>query len=337
MRLFRVDNVSSVAGMLMVTAAALLFGIVAAIVQVTALPTLLMLQCRSLIEWTLGVATAMLEVHRTQGAAHSEGKATSSRAMELLVGPPHLRGWLVLRALLYWAFFACWWLALSSMPLGDATAIVYCGPVFTATFAYLFLGEQIDWTFYPIVVLDAIGLVLITRPIFLFSASGSSQHSGGGRYMLGAASALASAVVAGLLPVCTRISKDCCWTAVNHVSSALSALVFTPLAILVWVSMDPLAHAQMATGLDELASVGDLRSDGAGKVACLLGATLTGFAGLALQTLGYQREEVRSLLVPHDRAPGHVPKHCQPYPRACCTRPPYQLIRHHLNICALGG
>ena len=32
-----------------------------------------------------------------------------------------------------------------------------------------------------------------------------------------------AAVVAGLLPICTRKSKACFWTAVNHSSSARSA------------------------------------------------------------------------------------------------------------------
>lgn len=31
--------------------------------------------------------------------------------------------------------------------------------------------------------------------------------------------------------------------------------------------------------------------EGFGRMYCILGATFTGFAGLALQTLGYQREE----------------------------------------------
>ena len=51
---------ATVAGMLMVTAAALLFGVVAAFVKATALPTLMMLQARSMLEWALGVAVAML-------------------------------------------------------------------------------------------------------------------------------------------------------------------------------------------------------------------------------------------------------------------------------------
>jgi len=232
----------------------------------------------------------------------------------LLFGPPHLRGWLVLRALLYWLFLACWWFALTCMPIGDATTIVYVGPIFTATFAYLFLGERIDWTFYPIVLLDGAGLLLITQPSFLFgapaAAAGGADGSAGqfDRYMLGALSAFTSAVVAGLLPICTRKSKACFWTAVNHVSSLLSGVLFTPIAIAIWFAIDASAPAAAADSLGELFGLEQLRdfltndtaTDATAahhrpfllyKWALLFGATLTGFLGLALQTLGYQLEE----------------------------------------------
>ena len=108
-----------------------------------------------------------------------------------------------------------YYLLLTTYYLGDATTIVYVAPVFTATFAFLFLGERIDWSFYPIVMLDAAGLLLITQPTFVF---GGSPHTGSadGRYFRGAVSAFVSAIVAGLLPVCTRKSKACFWTTVNH-------------------------------------------------------------------------------------------------------------------------
>ena len=68
----------------------------------------------------------------------------------------------------------------------------------------------------PIVVLDACGLVLITQPAFLFGGDGgSSSATSDASYLIGAASALGGAVIAGLLPVCTRISKECFWTAVR--------------------------------------------------------------------------------------------------------------------------
>ena len=308
----------SLSGMLMVTSAALLFGVVAAFVKATNLPTLLMLQCRSVLEWAIGVGVGCLYAAKGKNQVlkplpQAEAEVASRRSvqldpaspeteptsfMQLLIGPPELLGWLVLRAFLYWGFLGAWWLALESMPIGDATTIVYCGPIFTAVFARIFLGERIDWTFYPIVVLDACGLVLITRPAFLFHDGPTAATAASSSYMLGAASALFSAIVAGLLPVCTRISKRCFWTAVNHVSSALSALVFTPLAFVVWFAVDPTAAAVMDNAWGEIHSSEPHASllPGIGRLGCLVGATVTGFGGLALQTLCYQREEVRRVL-----------------------------------------
>ena len=235
-------------GMAMVTAAALLFGVVAAFVKATALPTLVMIQVRSILEWAIGIGVALCyrrpvkfpraevslienrESAQVSGAPASPrgagergtAEAAPTTMMLLLLGPPRLWGWLVLRAFLYWGFLACWWLALTSMPLGDATTVVYCAPIFTASFARIFLGERIDASFYPIVALDFVGLLLITQPSFLFTRAGEAQGGGAqldhssSSYLLGACSALTSAVIAGLLPVTTRISKDCFWTAVNQ-------------------------------------------------------------------------------------------------------------------------
>ena len=216
-------------GLTCVTTAALLFGVVAAFVKMIVLPTLVLQLVRSIVEWMLGIAAALVYWRRGQLAARRDEEmmgagcdpAVSSCAsnrpspsgvptdlMGLLLGPAHLRGWLLLRALLYWLFLACWWFALASMPIGDATTIVYVGPVFTATFAYLFLGERIDWSFYIVVVLDAAGLLLITQPTFLFpAAAGAAAAADDNSYYIGALSSFISAVVAGLLPICTRKSK----------------------------------------------------------------------------------------------------------------------------------
>lgn len=307
---------ASVAGLLMVTSAALLFGVVAAFVKAAALPTLVMLQIRSLLEWMLGVTVALsyyINLQRMRGmfAAPStaelmEGGAPSASTedgslLHLLAGPPHLWHWLMLRAFLYWGFLACWWLSLSSMPIGDATTIVYTAPIWTATFAFFLLGERIDWTFYPILLLDVSGVILITQPSFIFGnvvhavpEGTTSNATAGGRttedsYLLGTLCALSSAFIAGLLPVCTRKSKEAYWISVNQVSDALSAFVFTPLAFVVWFTVDPTAADQSHAAAAALFASGG--SGGAGKWTLLLGATLTGFAGLALQTLGYQREE----------------------------------------------
>ena len=305
----------TVVGMAMVTSAALLFGVVAAFVKACSMPTLVMLQCRSIIEWFIGIAVAIAQLRGQKPkpmpqadaraksefsyAAHAteeqdpgllSPKVAPATLKDLLIGPRHLWGWLVLRGALYWGFLACWWLALTSMPIGDATTIVYTGPIFTATFARIFLGERIHWSFGPVMLLDLIGLVLITQPSFFFPRpSGASQDMS---YLLGACSSLTSAIIAGLLPVTTRVSKSCFWTAVNHVSSALSMLAFTPAAFVVWFSLDDTAWDQTASSLSSLdITFFDAETGGLGKLPCLLGATVTGFVGLALQTLGYQRTE----------------------------------------------
>ena len=78
-------------------------------------------------------------------------------------------------------------------------------------------------------------------------------------------------------------------------SSALSALVFTPIAIGVWLMIEPDAHPALVKSTSELLGLGYGESGAQpfqwGKWLLLLGATGTGFLGLALQTLGYQLEE----------------------------------------------
>ncbi|EOD30208.1 hypothetical protein EMIHUDRAFT_113428 [Emiliania huxleyi CCMP1516] len=155
-----------VEGVALITSAALLFGILAAVVKSVALPTLLKMQIRSLLEWLICLAAAAfcretrrrggdtgaaMRVYDNSGAearpstfakcGGGEGGEREAWA-KLLFGPRELSGWLVLRAFLYWVFLCCWWLALEAMPLGDATTVVYIAPVFTALFARLFLAER---------------------------------------------------------------------------------------------------------------------------------------------------------------------------------------------------
>ena len=140
----------------MVTTAALLFGVVAAFVKATTLPTLVMLMIRSILEWALGFGVALLHhddtregrsvtvpplpqpetaLHEVETFGAGVKPDDNSGLTMLLFGPPHLRGWLFLRSFLYWAFMAGWWWSLTQMPIGDATTIVYTAPIWTATFA----------------------------------------------------------------------------------------------------------------------------------------------------------------------------------------------------------
>ena len=132
-------------GLAFVTTAALLFGVVAACVKSIMLPTLVMQLCRSMIEWVLGVVAALVYWRRRKpepehdpelmrpschtstcaDASCESGRSPTGAPTDLkalLIGPVHLRGWLFLRALLYWVFLAGWWFALTSMPIGARAA-----------------------------------------------------------------------------------------------------------------------------------------------------------------------------------------------------------------------
>jgi drug/metabolite transporter (DMT)-like permease len=201
-----------------------------------------------------------------------------------------MRSWQLLRALLYWAFQLLWWTALIYMPLGDATALVYCGPLFTGAFAHLMLNEPLTGIFFVCAALDIIGVCLIVQPSHLACALKGgcvSQDSSSLTYYTGALLALGSAAVAGLLPVAVRKSKEVHWTTVEHLTAALTSFVFTPIAALgVWL------WNRAAEGAD-YESISSLLSANAsltyGQVAVICGAATIEFVGLALQTVAYQK------------------------------------------------
>lgn len=237
-------------GMLCVMASALIFAIVACMIKVTGLPTLVMLEVRGLVETALGAVALSL-------AGGRKGISTISP-------------WLFVRALVYFVFLVFWWRTLALLPVGDATTLVSTGPIFTAFFGWLILGERVDAAFLPVLALNLTGLVLITRPTFLFGGHAGDQ---GGSYARGAATALCAAVVGGALPVCTRRARSG-WILVNGVASVLTAAVFAPLGL----ALDP-SPEEPRRGL------------AGGSAMWLVAACSLGYIALALQTYGYQHAQ----------------------------------------------
>merc|ERR1712224_574527 len=77
------------------------------------------------------------------------------------------------------------------------------------------------------------------------------------------------------------------------VSSIMSAMIITPFSFAIWCTMDHTAWEQSIVGFAHLGERWfDLTNDTLGALPCLLGATITGFMALGLQTAGYQRTEV---------------------------------------------
>lgn len=78
------------------------------------------------------------------------------------------RGLLVLRGLWGFAALSCVFYAVSHLPLAEATVIQYLHPVFTAVLAAIWLGERPGRTLGVSLALSISGVLLVTRPGFLF-------------------------------------------------------------------------------------------------------------------------------------------------------------------------
>ncbi len=81
------------------------------------------------------------------------------------------RGILVLRGLLGFAALSCFYYALTTLPIAEATVLHYTNPLWTALLAAVFLRERLTrWVLGPILV-SFLGVILVTRPAVLFGAS----------------------------------------------------------------------------------------------------------------------------------------------------------------------
>ena len=159
--------------------------VVAAIVKFVNLPALVALQLRSIANWLLAVAALAWRMNSSD---------TDEDWPSALFGFQKFRYLIALRAVLYWIFIVCWWSALTYAPLGDATAIVYTGPLWTSFFGRLLLGEKLTPQFFQCMFLSLSGLFLITRPIALFGCA-SEPCDKSSTYAKGALYALFSAFV----------------------------------------------------------------------------------------------------------------------------------------------
>lgn len=80
----------------------------------------------------------------------------------------HRRGLLLARGLVGFAALSAFFFALTHLPLADATVIHYTNPVFTTILAAIFLSEGIRARDMGLILLSLAGVVLLTRPGFLF-------------------------------------------------------------------------------------------------------------------------------------------------------------------------
>jgi drug/metabolite transporter (DMT)-like permease len=109
------------------------------------------------------------------------------------------RRWLLLaRGIWGYAALSCGFYAMTKLPLAEATMIQYLHPVFTALLAAVVLGERADRSLVASVLLGSAGVLLVTRPAFLFDAVGATLDP------LGVAAALGGALLTAVAYVGVR-------------------------------------------------------------------------------------------------------------------------------------
>jgi len=136
---------------------------------------------------------------------------------------------LVLRGLFGVGGLVCFFTALNRLPMAEVTTIHYLNPIFTAGLAAFFLRERVGLGLVTAIALAVGGMLLVTRPGFLFGGQQSLDT-------LGVAAALAGALFSA-----------CAYTTVRHLTKTDHAHVIvmyfplvafplvTPFAIAAWV------------------------------------------------------------------------------------------------------
>ncbi|KAJ1849003.1 hypothetical protein LPJ73_003832 [Coemansia sp. RSA 2703] len=239
-------------GYVLMAASALGFATNSACVKALALsglPALEIVLLRSVLQLTLGLFGCL---------AHGANP----------LGPhdPRAFRWLVARGFFGAFGNACFFYAVTAMPLADATVVFFTGPVFSALFASLLLHEPYDFFDRLLSALGLSGIVLVVRPRVLFGGNGGGTD--GGQVAWGTAAALVGAM-SGALAYC----------AVRKAGSSVHAMVHV-----VWFGVLSLLGSSLA-----LYVTGGARWPSGSYEWCVAGLLgLSAFMGQALLNRGLQ-------------------------------------------------
>ena len=85
---------------------------------------------------------------------------------------------LLQRGILGAAALACFLFSLTHLPLAEATLIQYMNPVFAILVAHWWFGERMGKGEWFALAASLVGVLLITRPSFLFGGAASGIHPG---------------------------------------------------------------------------------------------------------------------------------------------------------------
>lgn len=141
-----------------------------------------------------------------------------------IFGQPGKRILVTARAWTFSAALGFMWAALSYLPVGEATAIVYFSPIVTAVLARAVLGESFGCVFMTQGVVSCLGVLLVVGDPVPGASNVSSQKAHAAGVLLGAASCMCFACGSILM----RLLKDVHPMEVQVFQDLLTALVFLP-------------------------------------------------------------------------------------------------------------
>ncbi len=94
--------------------------------------------------------------------------------------------WLVARGLVGYAALSCFFFALQRLPIADATVLQFTYPAFTGVLAAITLKESMGRSEVAGMGVSLAGLILVTRPGFLFGSGGAPDTLAASLAVLGA-------------------------------------------------------------------------------------------------------------------------------------------------------
>ncbi|KAG0175469.1 hypothetical protein DFQ28_000773 [Apophysomyces sp. BC1034] len=120
------------------------------------------------------------------------------------LGRTEVRKWLVFRGLVGSIGLALFFYSITQLPLADATVVFFLGPTFTAILAAAILGEAFTLFDGVCSILCMAGVVLVSKPQFLFGDGGHGGPSNGLQRLIAIAAALVGAMMSAVAYVTVR-------------------------------------------------------------------------------------------------------------------------------------
>lgn len=192
----------------------------------------------------------------------------------------HARGWLLARGLIGFVGMHCYFYSVTVLPLADATVIQLTNPLLVAVAAPLVLREALRRSDLAGVLLGLTGVVLLSRPGFLFGEGGAALDP------LGLAAALVAMVCSAVAYLLVRKLRETEHPLVVVLQFPLLVVPLTlPLVVPVWLWPTPFEWLVLL-GIGATTQIGQVKMTEALQLEPAARATAVSYAQLVF-ALGF--------------------------------------------------